>query len=138
MNDYPPGVGSKTDYREIVPGEIPRYEFLVSRLRQQCLPLPDVETATLSMQHALEFSTQKRLSKRELRKLTHDFMLALLGVEFDRTSLNSAISNVASAVLSLRDAPRTRQTIDDVLLAIHAYFWLENISAEALLEGIEC
>ncbi|MGX1592231.1 hypothetical protein ACWICO_13985 [Glutamicibacter sp. NPDC055491] len=138
MTDYSPGVGSKTDYREIMPGEIPRDEFLVSRFRQQCLPLPDVETATLSMQHALEFSTQKMLSKRELRKLTHDFLLALPSVEFDRTSLNSAISNVASAVLSFHGAPRTAQTIDDVLLAIHAYFWLESISAEALLEGFEC
>lgn len=130
--------GSWTDYREVMPGEIPRDEFLLSRLQQQCMPLPNVDTSTLAMQRALGYSTQKRLSGQDLRKLTHDFLLALLDVELDRASRNSAISNVASAVLALRDAPRTMQTMDDVLLAIHAYFWLENISAEALLEGFEC
>ncbi|UTT40174.1 hypothetical protein NMP99_02335 [Glutamicibacter mishrai] len=129
---------NRSDYREVVPGEVPRDEFLLSRLRQQCLPLPDVETSTVSMQSALGYKVQKYLSGSELRNLTLDYLLSHYAVELDRDEFNSAISSVTSAVLTLRDAPATEQTVDDVMLAIHAYFWLENITAEALLEGFEC
>lgn len=137
MTDYRPGVGSKTDYREAIPGEIPRNEFLMSRLHQQCLPLPDTETAILAMQQTLGQPTQKTLSKPEMRKLAVGYLLALRAVELARASQNSAISNVASVVLALHHEPVIGKSVDDVLLAIHAYFWLGNMTAEALLESLE-
>ncbi|MGP5382080.1 hypothetical protein ACTXM3_02000 [Glutamicibacter arilaitensis] len=137
MTDYRLGIGSKTDYREVIPGEIPRNEFLVSRLRQECLPLPDTDTAILAMQRTLGQSTQKTLSKQDMRRLTVGYLLAFRDVELARASQNAAISNVASALLALHYEPAIGKSVDDVLLAIHAYFWLGNITAEALLESLE-
>ncbi|MGV2952405.1 hypothetical protein ACNPM8_09550 [Glutamicibacter sp. AGC46] len=137
MTEYRPGSGSRTDYKEVMPGDVPRGEFLLSGLQQQCLPLPDVDSSISTMQRALGYSTRKMLSNQDLRNLALDYLLVLRGVELGRASQNSAISNVASAVVALWSGPAIEQSIDDVLLAIHAYFWLENTNAVALLESLE-
>ncbi|WP_159613344.1 hypothetical protein [Glutamicibacter sp. JC586] len=129
--------GSVTDYREIIPGEVLKDEHLLSRLQQQCTPIPDKETAAGQMQQALGYLPRKNLSGQNLRTLAHDYLLALAGAEFDRTSQNSAIATATSVIIALRGAPATDELVDDILLAVHSYFWLENITAQKLLEGFE-
>ncbi|HCM94221.1 MAG TPA: hypothetical protein DIT09_06255 [Glutamicibacter sp.] len=101
------------------------------------MPLPDTDTAILAMQRTLGQPTQKTLSKQDIRKLTVGYLLAFRDVELARASQNAAISNVASALLALHYESTIGKSVDDVLLAIHAYFWLGNITAEALLESLE-
>lgn len=134
-----PGGGNFAEYTEDGHLEPAFREHRMPVLREQCLPLPELETVVSSMSQATGREVQEDITAHQLRGLVLSYLESLSGQQLERPQQNKAIMNVVASAVSLRerlDLPKEAETVDSMLWKVYHYFILEESSTKELLDDL--
>ncbi|GAA1409257.1 hypothetical protein AUR04nite_22700 [Glutamicibacter uratoxydans] len=140
MVNFRPGIGSIVDYVE-ADNQDPEFRRKTLETLEDCKPLPDPAVAVLQMRQATGNSGSGEVSALELRSLLERYLKDLQNQTLTGPMRRNAMANIVSAVLANRqdtEESSPDSLVDDLLLVLEEFFWLENTTVAAVLRSLGC
>lgn len=140
MVNFRPGIGSIVDYVE-ADYQDPEFRRKTLETLEDCKPLPDPASAILEMRQATGNSGSGELSALELHQMLARYLGGLHEQLRTGPERRKAMANIVSAVLANRqdtEESSPDSLVDDLLVVLDEFFWLENTTVAAVLRSLGC